>query len=38
VPGAKSQFDVLDGDELLFSKQREQRFPEPTEILAQLSG
>ena len=34
--GTKGQFDVLRGDELLFSKQREKRFPEPAEILAKL--
>jgi predicted Rdx family selenoprotein len=34
--GAKSQFDVLADDEVLFSKQREGRFPEPDEILAKL--
>jgi len=27
---------VLDGDTLVFSKQREHRFPEHAEILAQL--
>jgi len=27
---------VLDGDTLIFSKQRERRFPEHAEILAQL--
>jgi predicted Rdx family selenoprotein len=36
VAGAKSQFDVLDDGELLFSKQREGRFPEEDEILAKL--
>ena len=34
--GAKSQFDVLREDDVLFSKQREGRFPEPDEILAKL--
>ena len=32
--GAKSQFDVLADGELVFSKQREGRFPEEDEILA----
>ena len=34
VEGAKSQFDVVADDELLFSKLREGRFPEEDEILA----
>jgi predicted Rdx family selenoprotein len=36
VEGEKSQFDVIADDELLFSKQREGRFPEHEEILARL--
>ena len=36
VEGAKSQFDVLSDGQLLFSKQREGRFPEHEEILALL--
>jgi len=36
VEGAKSQFDVLADGKLVFSKQREGRFPEPAEILAAL--
>jgi predicted Rdx family selenoprotein len=32
--GQKSQFDVLADGELLFSKQRQGRFPEEEEILA----
>jgi predicted Rdx family selenoprotein len=36
VEGAKSQFDVLADGALVFSKQREGRFPEPEEILAAL--
>jgi len=36
VEGARSQFDVVADGELLFSKQREHRFPEPDEILAKL--
>jgi hypothetical protein len=35
--GAKSQFDVLVDDRLVFSKQREGRFPELAEILQALS-
>jgi len=38
VEGARGQFDVLDGETLLFSKQREHRFPEHAEILAQLES
>ena len=34
--GTKSQFDVLADGDLLFSKQREGRFPEEDEILAAL--
>jgi hypothetical protein len=36
--GAKSQFDVLRDGELLFSKQREGRFPEEDEILGLLAS
>jgi predicted Rdx family selenoprotein len=36
--GAQSQFDVLADGELVFSKQREGRFPEEDEILAALRG
>jgi len=34
--GAQSQFDVLADGELIFSKQREGRFPEGDEILGLL--
>jgi selT/selW/selH-like putative selenoprotein len=34
--GAKGQFDVLRDGELVFSKQREGRFPEASEIRAAL--
>jgi len=34
--GAKSQFDVFVDDELVFSKQRDGRYPELTDILAAL--
>jgi selT/selW/selH-like putative selenoprotein len=34
--GQQSQFDVLVDGELVFSKQREGRFPEEDEILSQL--
>ena len=37
VPGDKSQFDVIADDELVFSKQREGRWPELREILAALT-
>lgn len=35
-PGAGGQFDVLRDGDLVFSKQREGRFPENDEILAAL--
>ncbi len=35
--GAQSQFDVLADGELVFSKQREGRFPEENEILGLLT-
>jgi hypothetical protein len=38
IEGAHSQYDVLRGGELLFSKQREGRFPEDDEILEALRG
>jgi predicted Rdx family selenoprotein len=37
VPGANSQFDVLAGGLLLFSKQREGRFPEAEDIVDALA-
>jgi predicted Rdx family selenoprotein len=36
--GAKSQFDVLADGDIVFSKQREGRFPEEDEVLALLSS
>lgn len=36
TPGGKSQYDVLVDGVLVFSKQREQRWPELAEILAAL--
>ena len=36
LEGGKSQFDVLGDGQLVFSKQREGRFPEEAEILALL--
>ena len=36
VAGEKSQFDVLADDALVFSKQRQGRWPELREILAAL--
>jgi predicted Rdx family selenoprotein len=36
VPGAKSQFDVLADGNLVYSKQREGRFPEEGEVLSAL--
>jgi hypothetical protein len=38
VEGAKSQFDVLADGELVFSKQREGRFPEEAEIVGLLTS
>jgi predicted Rdx family selenoprotein len=38
VPGEKSQYDVLADGELVFSKQREGRWPEPQEILRALAA
>ena len=38
IEGAQSQFDVLADDALVFSKQREGRFPEEDEILATLQA
>jgi Rdx family len=37
APGEKSQFDVVADGELVFSKQREHRWPELTEILGALA-
>ena len=36
LEGEEGQYDVVRGDELLFSKRREGRFPEDEEILAAL--
>ena len=36
VEGAKSQFDVRSDGTLVFSKQREGRFPEEDEVLGLL--
>ena len=36
VAGEKSQYDVFVDDVLVFSKQREERWPELTEILDAL--
>jgi predicted Rdx family selenoprotein len=36
VEGEKSQFDVIADGELIFSKQREGRFPEADEISTKL--
>ncbi|MGZ4335379.1 MAG: Rdx family protein [Gaiellaceae bacterium] len=35
-PGENSQFDVLVDGELVFSKQREGRYPDAPELLATL--
>jgi hypothetical protein len=36
VSGEKSQFDVVAGGKLIFSKQQQGRFPEPDEIIRAL--
>jgi hypothetical protein len=36
VEGQRSQFDVVADGDVIFSKQREHRFPEPDEIFAKL--
>ncbi len=38
VEGAKSQFDVIADGELVFSKQREGRFPEEDEVVELLAS
>lgn len=38
LEGEYSQYDVLRGADLLFSKQREGRFPDDDEILAKLAA
>ena len=38
VSGAKSQYDVLLDGKLVFSKQKEGRFPEEDEIVALVAG
>jgi predicted Rdx family selenoprotein len=35
--GEKSQFDVVADGSIVFSKQREGRFPDPSEVIALLS-
>jgi hypothetical protein len=37
VSGEKSQFDVVADGNLIFSKQRESRFPEHDEIIRELA-
>jgi predicted Rdx family selenoprotein len=37
VAGEKSQFDVVADGKLIFSKQREGRFPEDDEIITAVS-
>ena len=36
VVGGRGQFDVVADGELIFSKQQEQRFPEPDEVIGAL--
>jgi predicted Rdx family selenoprotein len=38
VEGAKSQYDVVADGTLVFSKQREGRFPEEDEVVAALAA
>jgi hypothetical protein len=38
VSGAKSQFDVIAGGKLIFSKEREGRWPETEEIIKALDA
>jgi predicted Rdx family selenoprotein len=38
VPGRKSQFDVVADGALIFSKQREGRWPDEDEIIQALDG
>ena len=38
VPGGTGQFDVVRGEETIFSKQASGRFPDDGEILAALRG
>lgn len=38
VEGEHSQYDVIADGEVVFSKQRQGRFPEEDEVLALLSG
>jgi predicted Rdx family selenoprotein len=38
VPGAKSQFDVVADGNLVFSKQREGRWPDTDEIIRALGA
>jgi Rdx family len=38
VEGAKSQYDVISDGKLVFSKQREGRFPEEDEVLGLLAS
>ena len=38
VEGANSQYDVFSDGELVFSKQREGRYPEEDEVLALLTS
>jgi hypothetical protein len=35
--GEKSQYDVIADGQLVFSKQQQRRFPEPSEILEALA-
>jgi len=36
IAGSRGQFDVVSDSELVFSKQKEQRFPEHDEVIGAL--
>ena len=36
--GSKGQFDIVRDGELVFSKHKEHRFPDPGEVLSLLRG
>jgi selT/selW/selH-like putative selenoprotein len=36
--GSKGQFDIVRDGDLVFSKQKENRFPDPGEVLSLLQG
>jgi predicted Rdx family selenoprotein len=38
MPGKNGQFDVVRDGDLVYSKEREHRFPDPGEVLSLLQG